>query len=100
MQNEETGKIEQLTELKTPEDLAKLNMRLQQKVGGFYPNLIKLDGSPVSKTAIVFTIDELVDIKGYTYRLVYMNESTLVFTPVSPEDSVKFLKKAGDGKEE
>ena len=103
MQNEQTGNIEKLMSVadmlrtgdksKTQrwEDKVRENIKKGKMV---HPDFVKPDGSPIPKEAIIFKVGELIDIKGYTYRLVYLNEKTLIFEPVKPEDILP-----GDGKE-
>ena len=109
MQNEQTGRIEQLTKIETAysnkyekdkKTLAEIKEIIKESsntVNPLHPDLVKLDGSPIPKSAIIFKIGELIEIKGYTYRLAYMNENTLVSEPVRPEDA---LQKRRNGKGE
>lgn len=46
--------------------------------------LVRPDGSPVPKTWKVFAEGELVVIKDYTFKVAYINESSITFEPVSP----------------
>lgn len=59
-------------------DTNKLEMLRQDATGG----LLRPDGSPVPQNAIVFTEGELVALKGYTYKVAYINEASIVLEPV------------------
>jgi len=59
------------------------------KLGGFYSHLVKVDGTPVPKTWTTFTIGELVEIKGSTFRVAYIGETSLLFEPVKPTDAIE-----------
>jgi len=51
-------------------------------------DLVRPDGSPVPKSWTVFSIDELVEIKGYTFKVAHIGESHILFEPVKSEDKV------------
>lgn len=62
-----------------------LNVPVDIPEGGLEPGRIELlrpDGSPVPKHWAIFTVGEEVIIKGYTFRVVYMNESAITLEPV------------------
>jgi hypothetical protein len=44
--------------------------------------LFRPNGEPVPSHWTQFTIDELVEIKGYTFRVKYIGESAILFEPV------------------
>jgi len=62
--------------------------------------LFRPNGSPVPKHWTILTVDELVEIKGYTFKVVYINESTLILEPVKLEltDNIKQEGTADDKK--
>ncbi len=46
--------------------------------------LLRPDGSPVPVHWTQFHLDELVVIKGYTFKVKYIGESAILFEPVGP----------------
>lgn len=46
------------------------------------PTLLRPDGSPVPAHWTVLAVDEKVEVKGYTFRVAYINETTLILEPV------------------
>jgi len=48
--------------------------------------LLRPDGTPVPKHWAIFTQDELVEIKGYTFRVKYIGETAILFEPVKAAD--------------
>lgn len=81
MQNEETNRIDLLS----PDDtdaMAELQVRREALETEMRTHLVRPDGSPVPAHATLFTNDELVVIKDYTYRVAYINESSITFEPV------------------
>jgi hypothetical protein len=62
--NPETHQIEKLTEA--------------------FGELLRPDGSKVPKHWTVFREGELVEVKGSTFKVAYLNESCVVLEPVSP----------------
>lgn len=44
--------------------------------------LVRPDGSDVPAHWTVLAVDERVIVKGYTFRVAFMNEKTLVLEPV------------------
>jgi hypothetical protein len=46
--------------------------------------LLRPNGEPVPSHWVQFAIDELVEIKGYTFRVKYIGESAILFEPVGP----------------
>ncbi len=65
MQNPETNRLEALHP--DPTDATKL---------------VRPDGTPIPKNAIVFHEGEEVVLKGYTYRVAHINEASIVLEPV------------------
>ena len=53
------------------------------------PNLVLPNGSPVPKAWTTFTMGELVEIKGYTFRVAYIGETSVLFEPVKPTEPLK-----------
>ena len=82
MMNPETNKLEVLNEV--PND--KLNDELNKLSEGL--TLIRPNGEPIPKHWSIFTVGELIVIKDYTFRVAYINESTIVFEPVKPTDAI------------
>ena len=50
--------------------------------------LLRPDGSPVPETWTVLKQGELVDIKGYTFRIAYIGETAIMLEPVKPTDAI------------
>lgn len=46
--------------------------------------LIRPNGEPIPKHWSIFKVNEEVVIKNYTFKVAYINESTLVLEPVRP----------------
>lgn len=46
--------------------------------------LVRPNGKPVPPHWAIFTIDEQLIIKDYTFKIAYMNETTIVLEPVGP----------------
>lgn len=49
--------------------------------------LLRSDGTPVPRTWTVFSVGELVEIKGYTFKVAYIGETAILFEPVSPSSA-------------
>lgn len=85
--NPDTNRIEELTE-----ELAKIS-RFDND-GNLVPvGLIRPDGSPVPETWTILKQGEMVDIKGYTFRIAYIGETAIMLEPVKPTDEI--LSKGG-----
>ena len=70
--NPETNRFEELKQ-----DLAE---KLIQRE----PRLLRPDGSPVPEHWSIFTVDEHVNVKNYTFKVAYIGEQTLLLEPVGP----------------
>lgn len=85
--NPETNRFEPLHEPNQHE-----LKRLAEQFGGLVEKnealLIRPDGSPVPSHWATFALDELVVIKGYTFRVKYIGESAILFEPVKPTDRI------------
>lgn len=85
--NPDTNRLE---ELGLPEGLRRLfdekHGNIGQELGELQATgqLVRPDGTPVPKTWSVFAVDELVEIKGYTFRVRYIGETSILFEPVGP----------------
>lgn len=82
--NPETNRFEPLL---TGEEIRKeLNELAAAKLddGPFETRLVRPDGSPVPKHWTVFALGELVAIKGYTFEVKYIGETSILFEPVGP----------------
>lgn len=88
MMNQENNRIEPINNTKEEEFKAKL-AHLGLKAEDFHNNLLKPDGTPIPKHITIFKEGELIVCKNYTFRVAYMNETTLVLEPVSPLDELK-----------
>ena len=88
MQDLTTGKITQLT-TNDPAEATRISDDIKKLEQAMTKVLVTKDGKPIPKHAIVFRVDELIVIKGYTYRVAYFNESSITFEPVKPTDALK-----------
>lgn len=86
--NPETNKFEPLHE-PDQNELKRLSEQFGKLVGKQESLLIRPDGSPVPSHWATFAIDELVVIKGYTFRVKYIGESAILFEPVKPIEPIK-----------
>jgi hypothetical protein len=87
--NPETNKFEELSEHENKELLKnRLDELCQEKIAfdaGLDRNkLVRADGSPVPKHWSIFKVGELVEIKNYTFKVVYIGESNILFEPAGP----------------
>lgn len=59
---------------------------IQRKLIGESPltDLVRPDGSSVPQNWSIFTVGETIVLKDYTYRVAYINESSITFEPVGP----------------
>jgi hypothetical protein len=48
------------------------------------PTLLRPNGEPVPEHWSVFTVDEDVVIKNYTFRIKYIGETSILLEPVGP----------------
>ena len=51
---------------------------------GHPTTLVRPDGSPVPQHWTTFVVDEHVAIKGYTFKVAYVGETSILFEPVGP----------------
>ena len=66
-------------------DRRQVEAQLQKVAAKMLPtDLVRPDGSPVPQNWSIFTVGELVVFKDYTYRVAYINESSITFEPVGP----------------
>ncbi len=78
--NPDTNKIEELHQvLQDPDDGSE----------GTCFGLVRADGTPVPKHWTILKQGELVDIKGYTFRIEYIGETSVLLEPVKPVDTIK-----------
>lgn len=77
--NPDTNKFERLHEKELNEVFSKQISELENK-----SNLLRPDGTPVPKHWSIFNIDEEIIIKNYTFKVAYINESSITFEPVKP----------------
>lgn len=90
MMNPDTNKFEPLAEKASDEQLKNRHERrkeeaLQRKLGKLTrAQLVRPDGSPVPDHWSIFTVGEEVAIKNYTFKIVYIGETSILFEPVGP----------------
>jgi hypothetical protein len=75
--NPDTNELEKLKAV-----FGSLDKRKESGVGA--PVLLRPNGEPVPEHWSIFVQGEDVVIKNYTFRVVYMNEKTIVLEPVGP----------------
>ena len=92
--NPETNKFEMLKE---QDVLEKLEETYRNAADQYRTGLIRPDGSPVPKTWTVFSIDEEIVIKGYTFRVAYIGETAILFEPVGVPEIGKGIRDAMEG---
>lgn len=85
--NPNTNKFEKLNQIDEKEMAKKLG-GFKEQMENYHSGLLRPDGSPVPKTWSVFKMGELVVIKDYTFRVVYIGESNILFEPVSPDEPI------------
>jgi hypothetical protein len=76
--NPETNRFESLT--MKPEEFG----TFKKKLGDIESRLLRPNGEPVPAHWTQFHLDELVVIKGYTFKVKYIGESVILFEPVGP----------------
>jgi len=99
--NPKTGKFEELSFDTSEEAIAKYvgdkARRIRQAVNQearITGQLLRPNGEPVPKHWAVFAIDELVEIKGNTFKVKYIGETSILFEPVSVKEISDRLLKA------
>lgn len=81
--NPETNKFEPLHEA-DQDEMKRLTEQFGKLVEKNESLLVRSDGSPVPRHWATFKVGEFVVIKGYTFRVGYIGESSLLFEPVKP----------------
>jgi len=79
--NPKTNKFESLIsnqEETNPEN----RFREFHNMGAQYSTLLRPNGDPVPQHWTQFQVGEHVIIKNYTFKVAYINESTILFEPV------------------
>ncbi len=61
------------------------------------PQLLQPNGEPVPKTWIRFQVGEVVQLKSWSFKVAYINESSIMLEPYGPLKSVEDLRKELDG---
>ena len=86
--NPDTSKFEGLFDTADgeSEDLSrKKNIeRMTEKLKQDHGWLFRGDGSRVPEHWSVFSVDEIVTIKNYTFKVAYIGESTMLLEPAGP----------------
>ena len=85
--NPDTNKFEKLSELQDD-----IERQIDEAMGKVNPKLLRPDGTPVPKSWTIFTVGELVVIKNYSFKVVHIGESHILFEPVSIEEVSKIDK--------
>ncbi len=81
--NTQTNKIEMLLHPSTSESGALFARRMRSLASG-HSGLLRPNGEPVPAHWPVFTVGELVVVKGCTLRVAHINESGVLLEPASP----------------
>lgn len=89
--NPDSNKFEKLTELDEQSSTMQALIKRMQNLEGEskYASLIRPNGEPVPSHWAVFQVDELYEIKGYTFRCKYIGETSILFEPVSPSKELE-----------
>jgi len=84
--NPNKNKIEKLYPYPLDRDITGLtsNDNLEDVAAG----LLRADGSPVPKHWTILKQGELIDIKGYTFRIEYIGETAILLEPVKPTNKI------------
>jgi len=85
--NPEKNEFETLTELEITCN-RELQDRENQLADLIKSKLVRPNGEPVPEHWSVFTVDELYEINGYTFRCKYIGKTSILFEPVSPIDAL------------
>jgi hypothetical protein len=85
--NPDTNRLEALQEVFEKKSF--VQERLQAQLQGLFDqdlqsHLVRPDGSEVPKHWAIFQVGELVVLKDYTFKIVYMNDGTIILEPVGP----------------
>lgn len=80
--NPDTNKFEPLS---TPQQLGEAFAERADALLRKLPTLLRPNGDPVPDHWVKFQLDELVEIKGYTFRVKYIGETAILFEPVKKE---------------
>ena len=72
--NPDTNRFEMLSE----DETIKRNTEFEKILG----ILVRPNGKPVPKHWSIFKVGEDVTVKDYTFKVVYLNESTIILEPV------------------
>lgn len=82
--NQQTQKIEMLVQVAAGEpDDALFANRMRSLASGHF-GLLRPNGEPVPPHWPVFSVDELVVVKGCTLRVAHINESGVLLEPADP----------------
>ena len=85
--NPETNKFERLTDQNEdpgPADTGTLG--LLRKLAQQQSMLLRPNGEPVPQHWTQFQVNEVVEIKGYSFRVAYIGETAILFEPVGIPD--------------
>jgi hypothetical protein len=80
--NPETNKFEKLSEV--PKELREAMFKQTNDLQDKIKKLYRPNGEPVPKHWSIFNVGEEVIVKDYTFKIAYMNETTLILEPVAP----------------
>lgn len=79
--NPETNKFEEVFEKGTSEESVGRVEHISKIIQRVQSQLVRADGSPVPAHWSTFKVGELVEIKGYTFKVCYIGETSILFEP-------------------
>lgn len=82
--NPDTNKFEKLIFERSVSQAEERSFRQQYEGNPAEVTLFRPDGSPVPRHWSVFRVDEDVIIKGYTFTVRYVGETSILFEPKGP----------------
>lgn len=81
--NPHTNKFEALTEAFLEDEMKHAEIKhVDSLKDSLCSALVRPDGSPVPSSWTVLAVGELVDVKGYTFKVAHIGESHLLLEPV------------------
>lgn len=87
--NPDTNKLEPIFDDDKAEKIIEQMERIRDMRASLFSEvekggLVRADGSAVPAHWSTFKVDEHVVVKDYTFKVAYLNETTLVLEPVGP----------------
>jgi len=93
--NPDTNRFEKLTDATNPDErrheaprpnraARRAQAAIERQLAKATGQLLRPNGEPVPKHWTQFTAGENVDIKGCTFKVAYIGETSILFEPVGP----------------